>query len=391
MEFQESEILQELPQQFFAKLVKNVNQKIAEGYDVINLGQGNSDQPTYPFIVDALIESVKNPLSHKYSQFRGNPNLKDAVTTFYKRKYGVELHSEKEVSILGGSKLGLVELPLALMNPGDLLLLPDPGYPDYLSGTALAKIDYATVPLTIENDFLPDLDAIPEETAKRAKFLYLNYPNNPTGAVATEEFYKEVVAFANKYQVGIISDFAHGALGADGYVSPSFLSIPGAKDVGVEFYTFSKTFNMAGWRLGFAVGNADMIEALNLIQDHLFVSVFPAIQDAGVVALLDPRAEKEITRLNQIYDKRRHAFIEASERIGWRGFTPKGAFYAWMPVVEGYTSESFAELLLEKTHVAVAPGNGFGKMGEGYVRIGLVIEPERLVEAVERIATLELF
>lgn len=391
MKFEQSELLNNLPTQFFSSLVAKVNKKIATGEDVINLGQGNPDQPTYPFIVESLIEASQNPTNHKYSQFRGNANLKNAIATFYKQKYGVQLDAEKEVCILGGAKIGLVELPLALMDPDDLLLLPDPGYPDYLSGVVLGKIKYETFPLLEENHFLPDLEAIPEDVAQKAKFIYLNYPNNPTGAVATPLFYEKVYQFAKKYDIGVISDFAYGALGVDDYVNPSYLSTPKAKETGIEIYTFSKTFNMAGWRLAFAVGNAEMIEALNLLQDHLFVSVFPAIQDAGVTALLDKRAEKEIENLNAIYQERRNAFVHAAAKIGWKAFQSKGSFYAWMPVPEGYTSESFADLLLDKANVAVAPGKGFGEMGDAYVRIGLLVSAERLVEAVERVASLQLF
>ncbi len=391
MKFEESQLLKGLPKQFFANLVAKVNAKIAQGADVINLGQGNPDQPTYDFIVEALQASAAKPASHKYSLFRGNPPFKEAAADFYKENYGIALDSQKEICVLGGSKIGLVELPWALMNPDDLLLLPDPGYPDYLSGVALGRVDYETFPLLAENDFLPDLAAIPEEIARRAKFIYINYPNNPTGAVATSDFYQDLVAWAKKYQVGVVSDFAYGALGYQGYENPSFLSTPGAKEVGIELYTFSKTFNMAGWRLALAAGNADMIEALNLIQDHLFVSIFPAIQDAGVAALLDPQAKEAIVQLNQTYDQRREAFVQASAKIGWQAFPSKGSFYAWMPVPRGYTSQSFADLLLEKAHVAVAPGVGFGQAGDGYVRIGLLVEPERLVEAVERIGALNLF
>ena len=391
MLFEESDLLKALPEQFFAGLVAKVNAKVAEGADVINLGQGNPDQPTYDHIVEALCVSAKNPASHKYSQFRGNRPFKEAAASFYKKHYGVNLDAECEICVMGGAKIGLVELPLALMNPGDLLLLPDPGYPDYLSGVSLGRVAYETFPLTAENDFLPDLDAIPEETARRAKFIYINYPNNPTGAVATKAFYEKLVAWAKTYEVGVVSDLAYGALGYQGYENPSFLSTPGAKDVGIEFYTFSKTFNMAGWRLAFAAGNDQMIEALNLIQDHLFVGIFPALQEAGIAALLDPKSEEAVAQLNATYDSRRDAFVQAAAKIGWQAFPSRGSFYAWMPVPEGYTSESFADLLLEKAHVAVAPGKGFGPAGDAYVRIGLLVEPERLVEAVDRIANLHLF
>ena len=391
MNFPQSQLLDKLPKQFFANLVAKVNQEVLAGHDVINLGQGNPDQPTYEFIVEALNQASHNSANHKYSNFRGQRSLKEAVAEFYLKEYGVTLDPEREVCILGGAKIGLVELPLALMNPGDKLLLPDPGYPDYLSGTVLGQVDYDTFPLTVEHDFLPDYDSFTEAFLENARFLYLNYPNNPTGAVATPEFYEETVAFAKKHGIGIVSDLAYGALGADGYANPSFLSAAGPKDVGIELYTFSKTFNMAGWRLAFAVGNAEMIEALNLLQDHLFVSIFPAIQEAGRVALLDERSDQAILELNQLYDQRRKAFTEAAATIGWHAYPSRGSFYAWMPVPEGYTSETFADLLLEKAKVAVAPGIGFGAAGDGYVRIGLLESPERLVEAVDRIKELNLF
>mgnify|MGYP003600861176 CR=1 FL=1 len=391
MEFQQSKLLSGLPKQFFASLVAKVNQKINEGVDVINLGQGNPDKPTPDYIVKSARKWVADPSTHKYSPFRGLPELKQAAADFYEEQYGVKLDPEKEVVILGGSKIGLVELPWALMNPGDTYLLPDPGYPDYFSGAALGEVKYETVPLLAKNKFLPDLESIPEDLAQRAKFFYLNYPNNPTGAVATPGFYQELVEWAKKYHVGIVSDFAYGAIGFDGQKPVSFLQTPGAKDVGIETYTFSKTFNMAGWRIAFAVGNSDIIGALNLIQDHLFVSLFPALQRAAIDALKDPHRDAAVKKIVDRYEMRRDAFVGAAEKIGWHAFVPKGTFYAWMPVPKGYTSESFADLLLDKAGVAIAPGNGFGKHGEGYVRIGLLIKPERLVEAVQRVGKLHLF
>lgn len=391
MEFQQSKLLDHLPKQFFASLVAKVNAKVNAGVDVINLGQGNPDKPTPDYIVKSTQKWVADPQAHKYSPFQGLPAFKQAAAAFYKEKYGAAFDPDKEVAILGGSKIGLVELPWALMNPGDTYLLPDPGYPDYFSGAALGEVHFETVPLLAENNFLPDLDAIPEETAKKAKFFYLNYPNNPTGAVATKEFYTKLVSWAKKYHVGIISDFAYGAIGFDGQQPVSFMQVPGAKDVGIEFYTYSKTFNMAGWRVAFAVGNEDIISALNLIQDHLFVSIFPALQHAAIDALKDPQRDGEIAKIVHRYEERRNAFVQAAEKIGWHAFVPRGTFYAWMPVPAGYSSESFADLLLDKAGVAVAPGNGFGKHGEGYVRIGLLISPDRLQEAVARIAKLHLF
>ncbi|WP_395378759.1 pyridoxal phosphate-dependent aminotransferase [Fructilactobacillus frigidiflavus] len=388
MEFPESKILQSLPTQFFATLVQKVNAKIATGADVINLGQGNPDQPTPDNIVKAMQTAVANPENHKYSPFNGLPALKQAVADFYKREYDVDLDPETEIAILGGSKTGLVELPLAILNPGDTMLLPDPGYPDYLSGVELAKVKLDLLPLKEENDFLPDYGTISDEVKAAAKLLYLNYPNNPTGAIATPEFFKDTVAFAKENQIGIVHDFAYGALGYHNQPL-SFLQTPGAKEVGIEVYTMSKTYNMAGWRLGFAIGNPDMIKAINLIQAHLFVSVFPAIQEAGIAAL--SKSQASVAKLNDLYDERREAFEKAAAKIGWHACPAKGSFYSWMPVPEGYNSESFADLLLDQVAVAVAPGLGFGKVGDQFVRIGLLTSPARLQEAVARIAKLNLF
>lgn len=389
MNFPESNILQALPKQFFANLVSKVNAKIASGVDVINLGQGNPDQPTPDFIVASLKKAAENPENHKYSLFRGMPRFKKAAADFYQREYGVTLDPEKEIAVLGGSKTGLVELPLALMNPGETLLLPDPGYPDYLSSVSLAQIKLELFRLKAENQFLPDYADIDPKVAEAAKFLYLNYPNNPTGAVATPKFFQDTVAFAKQKQIGIVHDFAYGAIGFDGKRPVSFLQTPGAKDVGIEMYTLSKSYNMAGWRIAFAAGNADIIEAINLIQDHLFVSLFPALQDAGITALQSDQAS--VVKLVALYEKRRNQFFAAARKIGWEPYPSGGSFYAWMPVPEGYTSESFADLLLNEAGVAVAPGTGFGQGGEGYVRVGLLIDEPRFTEACERIDKLHLF
>ncbi|WP_270746876.1 pyridoxal phosphate-dependent aminotransferase [Leuconostoc lactis] len=392
MHFQQSELLKTLPKQFFASLVSRVNAKIAAGADVINLGQGNPDLPTPDYIVQAMQQATAVAADHQYSAFRGEMRFKTAIAQFYFDTYGVVLDPATEVAVLAGSKIGLVELPLALMNPGETLLLPNPGYPDYWSGAALGRVAVEQVELKRENDFLIDYDDIPADVAQRAKFLYMNYPNNPTGAVATADFYEQTVAFAKQNQVGIISDFAYGAIGFDGHQPRSFMQTPGAKTVGIETYTFSKTFNMAGWRVGFAVGNADMIDAINVIQDHLFVSLFPAVQDAAIVALAHYHDQNSaVANLVQVYQQRRDAFIQAVRTYNWEPYVPKGAFYVLMPVPAGYTSASFAELLLEDANVAVADASGFGDAGAGYVRVSLTTDTTRLVEAARRIGELSVF
>ncbi|MEE3807703.1 pyridoxal phosphate-dependent aminotransferase [Lysinibacillus fusiformis] len=387
MEF--SKKLQQLPTQFFAALVQKVNNALEEGRDVINLGQGNPDQPTPPHIIQALQEAAENPQNHKYSPFRGIAELRQAAADYYKREYNVNLNPDTEVAILGGTKIGLVELPLAVLNPGDTMLLPDPGYPDYLSGVVLGDVHFEVMPLLAANDFLPNYHTLPDEVKEKAKLLYLNYPNNPTGGTATLAFFEETVRFAKEHNIIVSHDFAYGAIGFDGNKPISFLQAEGAKEVGIEMYTLSKTYNMAGWRIGFAVGNADIIAAINLIQDHLFCSQFPAIQQAAAAALT--ASQECVDELRATYEGRRNVLIEEAQRIGWHVTAPKGSFFAWLPVPFGYTSEQFADLLLEKADIAVAAGNGFGQYGEGYIRVGLLVSEERLREAIHRIEQLQLF
>lgn len=389
MKFEFSDVLKQLPEQFFASLVKKVNEKIAAGCDVINLGQGNPDQPTPGHIVDAMTKAVRNPENHKYSSFRGSRSLKEAAAEFYKKEYGVTLDPEKEIAVLFGGKAGLVELPQCLLNPGDTVLVPDPGYPDYWSGVELAKAKMETMPLLEENRFLPDYGRIPSIVKEKAKLMYLNYPNNPTGAQATPAFFAETVKLAKAHGICVVHDFAYGAIGYDGKRPGSFLQTDGAKDVGIEIYTLSKTYNMAGWRVGFAAGNASVIEALNLYQDHMYVSLFKAVQDAAATALLSDQSC--VRELNERYEKRRNVWIKAVRGIGWEAVAPEGSFFAWMPVPKGFTSEEFSDLLLEKANVVTAPGIGFGTYGEGYVRVGLLTSEERLREAACRIAELNIF
>lgn len=387
--FEQSETLKRLPEQFFARLVKKTQDLKKQGHDVIILGQGNPDLPTPEHIVKALQAGAEEPINHKYSPFQGFDYLKEAVASFYKREYDVTVDPKKEVAILFGAKTGLVEVSQCLLNPGDLALLPDPGYPDYLSGIALANAATEFMPLLKENNFLPDYANIPDAILKQAKLMFLNYPNNPTAATATEAFFDETVELAKKHDMCVVHDFAYSAIGFDGEKPRSFLQTPGAKDIGVEMYTLSKTYNMAGWRVAFAVGNPSVIESINLIQDHLYVSLFGAVQHAATEALEGDQTP--VRQLVETYESRRNCFIDAARDIGWDVTAPSGTFFAWLPVPDGYTSEEFADLLLEKAHVVVAPGNGFGATGEGYVRVGLLDSEERLQEAVNRIGKLNVF
>ncbi|MET3941180.1 aminotransferase [Paenibacillus sp. PvP094] len=384
-----SDVMTQLPTQFFATLVQNVNREIASGHDVINLGQGNPDTPTPPHIVKTLQESAENPLYHKYSPFSGHAFLKEAIAKRYQEDYNVDLDPETEVAILFGGKTGLVQLPQVLLNPGDVCLVPDPGYPDYWSGVALAKAQMSFMPLLESNAFLPDYEAISDEVRDKAKLMYLNYPNNPTSATAPLSFYEDTVEFAIRNKIVIASDFAYGAIGFDGHRPVSFLQAPGAKEVGIEFYTLSKTYNMAGWRVGFALGNAEIISKINLLQDHIYVSLFGGIQAAAAAALTS--SQQCVTELVARYESRRNALYEALSSIGWVASKPGGSFFSWLPVPSGFTSAEFADLLLREAKVAVAPGIGFGTHGEGYVRAGLLSDEKRLEEAARRIGKLNLF
>lgn len=381
--------LQKLPPHFFSLLLDKVEKATAEGRDIINLGRGNPDQPTPQHIIKALQKAVEDPATHGYSPFRGTIELRQAVAEYYDREYGVVIDPETEVAVLGGTKIGVVELPLAIMNEGDLLLLPDPGYPDYLSGISLADIRYETMPLLEKNGFFPDYDALPDDQIKDAKLMYLNYPSNPTGVTATPEFYEKTVAFAKQHSIAVLQDFAYGGIGFEGQKPTSFLQTEGAKDVGIEMLSLSKMYNMAGWRVGFAVGNSEIIEALNILQDHLFTSIFPAVQRAAIEALTGP--QQCVEELIALYQSRLTVLLTECERIGWDVTAPTGSFFAWLPVPEGFTSETFADLLLDKADVAVSAGNGFGIHGEGYIRVGLLESEERIQEAVRRIEKLGLF
>ncbi|AWP28335.1 aminotransferase class I/II-fold pyridoxal phosphate-dependent enzyme [Paenibacillus glucanolyticus] len=384
-----AEIMSQLPTQFFATLVSKVNRQVALGHDVINLGQGNPDQPTPPHIVSSLKEASDNPQFHKYSPFTGFSFLKEAIAHRYKEDYNVDLDPETEVAILFGGKTGLVQLPQILLNPGDVCLVPDPGYPDYWSGVALARAQMTFMPLTEDHQFLPDYDAITPADREKAKLMFLNYPNNPTSAVAPLSFYEDTVAFAAEHGIAVASDFAYGAIGFDGKRPVSFLQAEGAKEVGVEFYTLSKTYNMAGWRVGFALGNMKIISLINQMQDHIYVSLFGGIQAAAATALTS--SQNCVEQLVARYESRRDAFYGALAEIGWAAQKPPGSFFSWLPVPKGYTSVAFADLLLEEAKVAVAPGVGFGDHGEGYVRVGLLSSEDRMREAAYRIGKLNLF
>ncbi|WP_370017112.1 pyridoxal phosphate-dependent aminotransferase [Peribacillus sp. B2I2] len=381
--------MERLPNQFFSTLVGKVNEFIHAGYDVINLGQGNPDLPTPPHIIHSLQKAAENPINHKYPPFSGKNELKEAICTWYQNEHGVTLDPKKEVAILFGSKTGLIQISQILLNPGDMALVPDPGYPDYWSGIAIAGAQMVPMALDFTNGFFPDFSKLTSSQCKQSKLMFLNYPSNPTGACATSSFFDEAISFAKKNNIVIAHDFAYGAIGFAGHKPISYLSRSGAKDVGLEFYTLSKTYNMAGWRIGFALGNQELIRLINELQDHYFVSLFGGIQEAAITALTS--SQECVRELVATYELRRNALFEELKKLGWNTPVPKGSFFAWVTVPQGYTSSQFAETLLEKAKVVVAPGIGFGKHGEGYVRIGFLAEEERIREAVQRISKLSIF
>lgn len=389
MRIRPATMMGQLPVQFFSTLVAKVNRVIAEGHDVINLGQGNPDLPTPPHIVEELQRQAADPVHHKYPPFQGRRELKAAVAHWYKQEFDVDLDPEEEVAILFGSKTGLVEICQIMLNPGEVALVPDPGYPDYWSGVAIAGGRMVMMPLLEDNSYLPDYGKLSPEYLAHAKLMFLNYPNNPTAVNAPREFFEETIRFARKHEIVVCHDFAYGAISFDGKKPVSFLQLPGAKEVGVEFYTLSKTYNMAGWRVGAMVGNRELVRLMNLLQDHYFVSLFGAVQMAAVRALTD--SQECVRQLVETYQQRRDAFFSALQEIGWKATPSQGSFFAWLPVPSGFDSASFADLLIEKAHVVVAPGIGFGETGEGYVRVALLTNEDRLREAAARIEKLGLF
>lgn len=381
--------IERLPRHFFSTLVQKAAALAKEGFDVIDLGRGSPDLATPPHIIQALQGASHNPLYHRYSPFEGYPEIRRGISTWYARERGIEVDPETEVSILFGSKIGLVEVALCLLEPGDVCLVPDPGYPDYLSGIAMAHAEAYPMPLLAGNRYLPDFEAIPKDVLERAKLMYLNYPGNPTATLAPKAFFEKAIRIAKEYSIIIAHDYAYGALGFDGRRPTSFLEAEGAKEVGIEFYSLSKTYSMSGWRVGFALGNPEIVGFINKLQNHFFASIPPAIQMMAAEALVGP--QNCIKEMVEVYETRRNAFLQGLEQIGWKAEPPEGTFFAWLPTPESMSSQEYSNLLLEKAHIVVAPGTGFGAHGEGYVRAGLLHDVPRLLEAVERIGKLGIW
>ena len=379
---QEAKRLKSLPPYLFARIEKKIQEKKAAGVDVISLGIGDPDRPTPGHIIDKLVEQAHNPENHSYPSSVGMMEYREAVAQWYKNRFGVDLDPASEIVTLIGSKEGIGHISFCYVDPGDVNLVPDPGYPVYGIGTLLAGGEPYNMPLKEENGFLPDLDAIPEDVADKAKILFINYPNNPTGALADMNFFNKVVAFAKKHDLIVCHDGAYSEIAFDGYEPPSFLQAEGAKDVGIEFNSLSKPYNMTGWRIGWAAGRQDVIEALGRIKSNLDSGAFQAIQYAAIEGLIGP--QDSVKEMQAIYKERRDTVVNGLNAMGWNMEAPKATFYVWAPVPKGFNSSEFAELVLEKAGVIITPGIGYGENGEGYFRIALTVENKRIGEALER-------
>ena len=384
MEFRLAERLKQLPPYLFVELDRKKAEIMAKGVDVISLGIGDPDLPTPEFIVESMAEAIRKPQYHSYPSSDGMPAFREAAATWCKKRFGISVDPDKEVCCMIGSKEGVAHLPLAFIEPGDVVLVPDPGYPVYHIGTLFSGGETYYMPLLDKNDFLPDLDAIPEEIRQRAKLMWLNYPNNPTAAIAPEGFFEKVVDFAKRYDIIVCHDAAYSEMTYDGYIAPSFLETPGAKDIGIEMHSLSKTYNMTGWRIGFAVGNPDLITAFKKVKSNVDSGQFEAIQEAAITALSSDQSC--VREMQQIYTERRDILVAGLRKLGLDAPSPKATFYVWCPVPEGYDSAGFSTLLLEKAGIVCTPGNGFGDPGEGYIRMALTVSKERIEEVVERIS-----
>ncbi|KAF5416564.1 MAG: LL-diaminopimelate aminotransferase [Candidatus Methanophagaceae archaeon] len=377
-----------LPPYLFAEIDERKRETEKKGVDIIDFGIGDPDLPTPPHIVEALCNAAKDPSNHRYPSYEGMLSFREAVATWYKQSKHVNLDAEDEVLTLIGSKEGLAHSAFAFLNPGDIALVPDPAYPVYNNATIMANSRPYSVPLTEEHGFKPDLESIDKGIARRAKIMFLNYPNNPTAATAEKSFFKEVVDFARENEIIILHDNPYSELTFDGYEAPSFFAVKGAKEVGVEFGSLSKTYNMTGWRIGFVVGNSEILKGLKLVKTNVDSGAFQAVQMAGIAALTGPQ---DCVKQNvEIYKRRRDLLADGLRSSGIELEKPKATFYFWAKVPSGFSSIQFSMFLLERTGVVVTPGIGFGETGEGFVRFSLCVSEERILEACDRIKGLNI-
>jgi len=377
-----SKRLEAIPPYMFAELERKVAGKREAGIDVISLGIGDPDMPTYDHVVEAMQRAVAENGNQKYPSNRGRPEFREAFAAFYDRRFGVAIDSDSEVIPAIGAKECIYNLCFAFLDPGDVALASDPGYPVYTGGPVLAGADVEVLPLVPELGFAPDLDAIDPEALRRARLLFLNYPNNPTGAIAPDGLFERVVELAREHEILVVHDNAYSETTYDGYVAPSFLQTPGAKEVGIEVFSLSKGYNMTGWRCAAILGNADAIQTYWRLKTNVDSGLFEAVQLAGAAALEGPA--EPLREMNSIYARRRDLVVDALREIGVDVHSPQGTIYVWAPVPEGYTSTSFCEHVLEQAAVVISPGSMYGPSGEGFFRISLTTPDERLTEAVER-------
>lgn len=377
-----SERLEKIPPYLFAEIDRKIAEARAKGIDIISLGIGDPDKPTLQPVVDEMHKAIDNPRNHDYPPYNGTEQFRTAAKDWMKRRFDVDLNADTEILANIGSKEAIAHVFFAFVDKGDYTLVPDPGYPVYKNATIFAGGTPYAMPLLEENGFLPDLDKIPEDIARKAKLMFINYPNNPTGATADLEFYKKAVAFCKKYDILLCSDMAYSEMTYDGYKAPSVLQVEGAKDVTLEFYSHSKSYNMTGWRVGFVAGNAAAIKALGTIKNNIDSGTFKAIQQAASAAF--SVKQSYIDELNGMYQERRDVMVKGLQELGWDIKPTKATFYIWIPTPNGMSSEKFATLMLEKANVVVPPGIGYGKCGEGYIRIALTKDVEILKKALQR-------
>ncbi len=374
----------QLPPYLFVEVTRKIAEKRARGEDVISLAIGDPDIPTPEHILRSLEDAARIPANHRYPESDGLPELRQSIARWYQKRFGITLDPDKEVLPTIGSKEGIAHIAWCYIDPGDIALVPDPGYPVYSVGTMLAGGDSYYLPLTPENNFLPDYDAIPDEIADRAKLLWINYPNNPTAAVADLSFFERTVEFARAHDIAVCHDGPYTEVAYDGYEPVSFLQAAGAKDVGIEFHSLSKSFNMTGWRIGMAVGNAEMIDALMRIKSNIDSGIFQAVQIAAITALDGP--QDAIADHNRIYQARRDRLVPALRDMGLEVEPPKASLYVWAKLPAGVNSGAFASRLIESSNVVVTPGRGYGEAGEGFIRCSLTVSDDQLDRAIERLA-----
>jgi LL-diaminopimelate aminotransferase len=383
MQIETAKRIEQIPPYLFAEIDKKKEEMRQKGVDLIDLGIGDPDLPTPKPIIERLKKASEDPKNHRYPSYEGMIEFRTAVARWYERRFSVNFDPKIEVLTLIGSKEGIAHIPLAFVNPGDYVLVPSPGYPVYRVSTLFAGGTPYFLPLRKENGFLPNLSEIPKEVAEKAKILFINYPNNPTSAIAERPFFEEVVAFARRYQIIVCHDAAYSEVAFNGYRPLSFFEVDGAKEVGIEFHSLSKTFNMTGWRIGFAVGRSEIIAGLGRVKTNIDSGTFQAIQESGIEAL--NHFDTPLTEIIQIYERRRDIMIKGLREIGLVVEEPKATFYLWIQVPKGYSSAQFATILIEQAGIVATPGNGFGEAGEGYIRMALTVDEKRLKEAIGRL------